>query len=243
VAGDGDGDGAGVRRLGSARRWCVLVLAFSLVSSCVSLLAAPTFPRRNRRLQDERGLHQSPPARNPRRFVTDDEERHAAGAPLRVRVDAGRHVSRSPVRCSCRLEALVCATAPRALTPDEQQVCAENDRGPLVTAGLWKGHRPARRSRADGRSGQRRVSLARSQPQWAETSGKCGRRPDVRRPEIPVNKPKFRAGGRLDRTQEVGGSSPPSSTSKPRQMPGLRVLAAGRRPVTLITRTPRSPQT
>jgi hypothetical protein len=162
VAGDGDGDGAGVRRLGSARRWCVLVLAFSLVSSCVSLLAAPTFPRRNRRLQDERGLHLSPPARNPRRFVTDDEERHAAGAPLRVRVDAGRHVSRSPVRCSCRLEALVCATAPRALTPDEQQVCAENDRGPLVTAGLWKGHRPARRSRADGRSGQRRVSLARN---------------------------------------------------------------------------------
>jgi hypothetical protein len=69
-------------------------------------------------------------------------------------------------------------------------------------------------ARPDGRSGQRAASLARSQPKWAETSRNSEPQAGPPPPRNPWKQAKLRAGERLDRTQEVAGSSPASSTRK-----------------------------
>jgi hypothetical protein len=69
-------------------------------------------------------------------------------------------------------------------------------------------------ARPDGRSGQRAASLARSQPKWAETSRNSEPQAGPPPPRNPWKQAKLRAGERLDRTQEVAGSSPASSTRR-----------------------------
>jgi hypothetical protein len=77
------------------------------------------------------------------------------------------------------------------------------------------------------RSGQNGVSLARSQPKSAETGRKCEPQTGPPAPRKPCKQAKLRAGERLDRTQEVAGSSPASSTRRTPAMVRVRRCAGG----------------
>jgi hypothetical protein len=94
---------------------------------------------------------------------------------------------------------------------DEQQVCARTDRCRSSRPDCGEGSKPRGAAGAAGRSGQKRGSLARSQPKWEEPGRKCGPRTGPSPPRKPRKQAELRGSELLDRTQEVGGSSPPSS--------------------------------
>ena len=96
----------------------------------------------------------------------------------------------------------------------------------LIPARSWR-PRPSRTEirRDKRRSGQRRVSLARSSGKGRKRAETRASGPGLRSHNNAANKPKLSAGERLDRTQEAAGSSPASSI---RRRPCIRTALSPR---------------
>src|SRR5215218_4302999 len=110
---------------------------------------------------------------------------------------------------------------------DEQRVCARPRSVPLVIARLWTARLPGKAQPEQMRDRAKDpLSLARSQRKLAQISRNPGSRDWPQPPQIPCKQAKVRGSARLDRTQEVAGSSPASST--PRTPATAGVLAFGR---------------